>query len=332
MTDANDAMPAVQTIRNAAGEPEFAALPHAQFEILWTQARRATGIEAAADAITFEINRLALIPSEVVHRISKGEHPVRVWRLHRKMKAVELARAAGISPGYLSEIETGKKDGTFRTMAQIAQTLGVRLDDLMPVIDEIEVEEHRREVQLRDIARQISEIESMINGNAGFDSGAVRQGAVKLKREARDFMANRSGKFDWLEGVVTRAEKIIDEIGKVETTIVEAVTDSQKRLSSVFSDQLARSGLFPQGMIPPEKTEKPSDLPDSPPKAEAEAQSQPEPKSEPVNGEGPPAEAETAQEEQEAQEAKTPAQENDAVEGDPTATQKSEAKPSWFTR
>ncbi|MFV2092619.1 MAG: helix-turn-helix domain-containing protein [Hyphomicrobiales bacterium] len=257
MTDTNNIEPDVQVIRNASGAPEFAALPHAQFEVLLTQARRATGIEAAADAINFEMNRLALIPSDVVHRIAKGEHPVRVWRLHRKMKAVELARAAGISPGYLSEIETGKKDGTFRTMAQIAQTLGVSLDDLMPVVDEIEINEHRREVQLRDIARHISEIESMINSNAGFDSGAVRDGAMRLKREARDFMANRSGNFSWLEGVVTRAEKIVEEIGDVETKIVEAVSESQKRLSKVFSDQLARTGLFPQAMIPDSASEKP---------------------------------------------------------------------------
>lgn len=315
MTDANGAEPGVQIIRSTNGEPEFAALPHAQFEVLWTQARRATGIEAAADAITFEMNRLALVPSEVVHRIAKGEHPVRVWRLHRKMKAVELARAAGISPGYLSEIETGKKDGTFRTMAQIAQTLGVRLDDLMPVIDEIEVEEHRREVQLRDIARQISEIESMINGNAGFDSGAVREGAMKLKREARDFMANRSGGFDWLEGVITRAEKIIDEIGQVEGKIIEAVSESQKRLSSVFSDQLARSGLFPQAMIPKNKPDSPVDQPASPPEPEAKAVD-------------PAADADEDQVEQaeaaDDEEAETLAEDEDEATAD--------AKPGWFKR
>ena len=241
--------PPFQVIRNSEGEPAFATVPFEDFEDILMRARRATAFEAAADAIRAGMNRLALVPSEVVNRIVKGEHPVRVWRLHRGLKAVELAREAGISPGYLSEIETGKKDGTFRTMALIAKTLGVKLDDLNPVIDENEIDEHRREVQLRDIARQISEIDSMINGRGGFDSGAVRAGAERLIRDAQEFMASRSGRFDWLEGVIDRARRIIDEINTTEHSIVRTVMDTQGKLAEVFSDSLSRAGLFPRDML-----------------------------------------------------------------------------------
>lgn len=239
----------VQIIRDDDGEPLFAALPYSEFEELLVRARRATGLEAAAEAIRGESNRLALIPSDVVHRIAKGENPVRVWRLHRGLKAVELAREAGVSPGYLSEIETGKKDGTFRTMAQIAKTLDVKLDDLMPVIDEEVIDAHRREVQLRDIARRISEIDSMINGSAGFDSGAVREAAQKLIADARTFMEGREGRFDWLQGITDKARKTIDEINATEKSIVRTVTETQGRLSEVFSDSLARAGIFPREML-----------------------------------------------------------------------------------
>lgn len=256
MTDQNQTgiEGSVQIINDADGNPIFAAVPHANFEALMERARRGAGIDAAADALRSETNRLALIPSKVVHRIAGGEHPVRVWRLHRGLKAVELAREAGISPGYLSEIETSKKDGTFRTMAQIAKTLGVRLDDLMPVVDEEEIEEHRQEVQLRDIARLISEIESMINGRGGFDSAAVRNGSEQLMRDAQSFMSAHVGDFGWLEGVVEKAQKIIEEINRAERDIVGAVSKTQANLSDVFSDSLSRTGLFPQGMAKPKTT------------------------------------------------------------------------------
>lgn len=279
MNDTKSFDDAVQIIQNSEGEPAFAALPHADFELLVERARRGAGIDAAADAIMSELNRLAMIPSDVVHRIAAGEHPVRVWRLHRGLKAVELAREAGISPGYLSEIETSKKDGTFRTMALIAGTLGVKLDDLMPVVNEAEIDEHRQEVQLRDIARLISEIESMINGRSGFDSGAVRQGAQKLMRDAKGFMSAHHGNFGWLEGVVDKAQTIIDEINTAEKDIVGTVSNAQKSLSGIFSDSLSRAGLFPQGMAKPrperpdrseqlERPARPAPMPEPEPYAE----------------------------------------------------------------
>jgi transcriptional regulator with XRE-family HTH domain len=249
MSDDPEQEAPVQVIRDENGVPVFATLPYAEFEELLTKARRASGLEAAANAIRGEVNRLALMPSEVVHRISDGEHPVRVWRLHRGLKAVELAREAGISPGGLAEIETDQKDASFETMVEIAKTLDIKLDDLMPSIDEEMIEEHRREVQLRDIARRIGEIDSMINGSKGFDSGAVRETAQHLIAEATSFMADRAGRFDWLEGIVEKARKTIEEINSTEKSIVETVTGTQKRLAEVFSDSLARAGLFPREML-----------------------------------------------------------------------------------
>ena len=43
----------------------------------------------------------------------------------------ELAAAAGIHPVYLSQIETGKRSGSTRTLAAIAEALGVTVDDLI---------------------------------------------------------------------------------------------------------------------------------------------------------------------------------------------------------
>lgn len=71
-----------------------------------------------------------LVPAEYVRRMSEGESPIRVWRDFRGMSAKDLAAAAGISTAFLSEIETGKKDGSIATLKAIADALKIDLDDL----------------------------------------------------------------------------------------------------------------------------------------------------------------------------------------------------------
>lgn len=71
-----------------------------------------------------------LIPSGIVGRLLAGENPVRVWRSHRGLTVTELAEKAGVAQPYLSQIETGRRDGTLETMRRIAAALGVTLDDL----------------------------------------------------------------------------------------------------------------------------------------------------------------------------------------------------------
>jgi DNA-binding XRE family transcriptional regulator len=71
-----------------------------------------------------------MIPEDVVRQLVNGENRVKVWRDYRNITARELATLAGISAPYLSEIETGKKDGTLATMKKIADALRIDLDDL----------------------------------------------------------------------------------------------------------------------------------------------------------------------------------------------------------
>lgn len=72
------------------------------------------------------------VPAEIVGRLSSGEAPVRVWREHRGMALRVLAKEARISPALMSEIETGKKDGSIRTLAALARALAIDIDDLVP--------------------------------------------------------------------------------------------------------------------------------------------------------------------------------------------------------
>jgi DNA-binding XRE family transcriptional regulator len=70
------------------------------------------------------------LPLELVERLCAGEHPVRVWRAHRSLTREALAAAAGIAPSYLTEIETGKKPGSFAALAKLAAALNISLDDI----------------------------------------------------------------------------------------------------------------------------------------------------------------------------------------------------------
>src|SRR5438132_7007231 len=57
---------------------------------------------------------------ELVKRLSAGEHPIRVWRAHRGLTREALAVTAGVSPSYLTEIETGRKPGSLDAMMKLA--------------------------------------------------------------------------------------------------------------------------------------------------------------------------------------------------------------------
>jgi DNA-binding XRE family transcriptional regulator len=88
---------------------------------------------AGADKVKAAIaaGRDELVPASVVNRIVDGENRVRVWRTYRGMSARDLAEATGLSAPYISEIESGKKEGSLSAMKKIAAALNLDLDDLV---------------------------------------------------------------------------------------------------------------------------------------------------------------------------------------------------------
>ena len=71
------------------------------------------------------------LPQAVLEDITLGkDSPIKVIRKHRKMTQGDLAEAAGISRPYLTEIETGRKDGSIRSLKSKAGALDVSLEIL----------------------------------------------------------------------------------------------------------------------------------------------------------------------------------------------------------
>ena len=67
------------------------------------------------------------LPDEVLDALAaRQESPVKILRKHRGLTQVQLANDAGISRPYLTEIETGKKDGSVRAIRALADALGVQ--------------------------------------------------------------------------------------------------------------------------------------------------------------------------------------------------------------
>jgi ribosome-binding protein aMBF1 (putative translation factor) len=58
--------------------------------------------------------------------------PLAFFRKKRRMSQDDLAKRTGITQGYLSEIEIGRKSGDVRTLRKLADALKVSLDSLVP--------------------------------------------------------------------------------------------------------------------------------------------------------------------------------------------------------
>ena len=113
---------------------ELVVLSREDYHLLLKQAEMAEELEDLLAVKSHEA-RLAAgdddgVPAEFVDRLIDGENPVRVWRDLRGLSAKELAAGVGISAAYLSEIETGKKEGSISVFRSIAKALRVDLEDL----------------------------------------------------------------------------------------------------------------------------------------------------------------------------------------------------------
>jgi ribosome-binding protein aMBF1 (putative translation factor) len=122
-----------KAIRPLAEDGDTVLLSRADYEAL---VRHAEDAADAAEVRQAEARVAAgedeYVPLALTERLTAGESPVRVWREHRGLSARALAGRAGISTAYLSQIETGKKPGSFDAMAKLARALGVNMEDLEP--------------------------------------------------------------------------------------------------------------------------------------------------------------------------------------------------------
>jgi len=113
------------------GRPEFAVIPYEDYQhYLELLEDEADARVVAEFHEAYTAGREFLVPAEIVRRELAGESSIKLWREHRGLTQQELATRAGISKPYLSQIETGKRQGTIETLSAIARSLDVPLDIL----------------------------------------------------------------------------------------------------------------------------------------------------------------------------------------------------------
>ncbi len=111
-------------------DKDYVVVPRDEYEAL-RLAVDEDGMDIAIVRRVLEDVDEELVPFELAERIAVGVHPVRVWREYRGLTASSLANKCGVAQSYLSDIESGKKPGSVKTMKRIATALSVGIDDLV---------------------------------------------------------------------------------------------------------------------------------------------------------------------------------------------------------
>ena len=119
----------IQIVTSPSGD-EMVLIPKADYDDLLRIAQEAA--EDAADVAAYDAAKAAIaadpdarLPAEISGYILKGDRLLAAIRKWKGMTQVEVAGAAGIAQGYLSDLETGRRHGSAETLAHIAKAMGV---------------------------------------------------------------------------------------------------------------------------------------------------------------------------------------------------------------
>ena len=120
-------MSAPQIIKTPAGE-ELVVLPKADYEALVHAADEA--MEDAADIAIYDARRAdpvaaAPLPADISMAILRGESRLRAVRKWRGLTQSELADRAGLTQGYLSDLESHRRTASADTAERLAGALEV---------------------------------------------------------------------------------------------------------------------------------------------------------------------------------------------------------------
>ena len=159
-------MTKVQFIKTTGGE-ELAVLSKGEYE-------RLVALVGGEDAGTARVVRKAraaiaagreiVLPKSVVDRLASGENPIRVLRAWQEMTQSELVVRVGITQGYLSDLEAGKRKGPVALHQKIARALGVPIDLLLPIAVSDEEADPARIAKRGQVVRDRQVAQDIIRG------------------------------------------------------------------------------------------------------------------------------------------------------------------------
>jgi DNA-binding Xre family transcriptional regulator len=114
----------VSYVKTPGGE-ELAILPRAEFEDMIAGATHA---KAIAD---YRSGRDPGLSASEMRELLGAATPLAFWRRKRRLSQAALAQAVGLTQNYLSDLETGKREGRPAHWLKVARALDVSLEDLI---------------------------------------------------------------------------------------------------------------------------------------------------------------------------------------------------------
>ncbi len=114
------------------GRPAYVRVPVREWRRLVRRLERA---EDRADVQAYDHAKARggeAYPIEIFERSLSGESRLKLFREHRRLTQAQLARRAGLSALYISQLETKRRSGSVRTLRRIADILSVDLDLIAP--------------------------------------------------------------------------------------------------------------------------------------------------------------------------------------------------------
>ena len=115
----------VQFVTTPSGD-DLAVLPRKDYEALIE--RLAELEEEEADLALYDQRKAGInpaLPAELSMRILKGESLLKAIRNWRDMTQMQVEHQTGIAQGYLSDLESGRRNGADETLKKLAKVYQV---------------------------------------------------------------------------------------------------------------------------------------------------------------------------------------------------------------
>lgn len=107
------------------GGEELAILPRAELEQMMAAVNHA---EALAD---YRSGHDPGLTGDEMRELLAAQSPLAFWRRKRGLTQASLAEEAGLAQNYVSDLETGKREGSPAQWLRIARVVGVSLEELI---------------------------------------------------------------------------------------------------------------------------------------------------------------------------------------------------------
>ncbi|WP_252179635.1 helix-turn-helix transcriptional regulator [Endozoicomonas sp. 4G] len=114
------------------GKPAFVVMPHDEYQAMLEKMEDAEDSEAFRKAkVDLANGNDEILPKHITDRLLNGDNPITVWREYRELSQKQLHELSGVSTSMISQIESGQKTGSIKTIKRLSEALDIDVDDIV---------------------------------------------------------------------------------------------------------------------------------------------------------------------------------------------------------